>query len=250
MDKYPKYISKERQELFEDYLLGQMTAERKKSFETNLVKDLDLQNEFDEFKALFQTVEEAGMRAKLKEFHQDMDKNGVPVRQLNPPRRKFNFRIAATVLLLLSVGGFWFFNRTDPYERLFKEYYTQDPGLPTVMGSNDNYEFYEAMVDYKQGHYDVAIEKWEKLLEKKPENDTLNYFLGSAYLANDNTQKSFPYLENVAGNDSSTFRDEALYYLGLGYLKIGRVADAAKILDRSTDARGRQLKKEVLKTNP
>lgn len=245
MDKYPKYISEERQELFERYLLGQMTVEERGSFETKMIEDQDLQNEFDTFKALFHTVEEAGMRAKLQEFHQNMDEDGVPVRQLNGPKRKFNFRIAATVLLLLSVGGFWFFNRTAPNERLFDDYYTQDPGLPTVMGSNDNYEFYEAMVDYKQGHYDIAIEKWGKLLEKKPTNDTLNYFIGSAYLANDNAIRSLPYFEQVSNTSSSKFHEEAIYYLGLGYLKLDRKEAAEKILKQGKSPRTKELIEEL-----
>lgn len=248
MDKYPKYISEERQELFERYLLGQMNAAEKESFETNIGEDAGLQDEFEEFNALFQTIEESGMRTKLNEFHQNIEKDNIPVRQLDPPKRKFNFRIAATVLLLLSVGGFWFFNRADPNERLFHEYYTQDPGLPTVMGSNDNYEFYEAMVDYKQGNYAIAIEKWGKLLEKKPENDTLNYFMGSAYLANDNALRSLRYLEQVSNDKSSKFRDDALYYLALGYLKVNRKDAAEKTLKQAESARVIELMEELDKS--
>ncbi len=246
MDKYPKYISEERQELFERYLLGQMTVEERGSFETKMIEDQGLQNEFDTFKALFHTVEEAGMRAKLQEFHQNMDEDGVPVRQLNGPERKFNFRIAATVLLLLSVGGFWFFNRADPNERLFDDYYTQDPGLPTVMGSNDNYEFYEAMVDYKQGHYDIAIEKWGKLLEKKPTNDTLNYFMGSAHLGNRSTNTATPFFENTIQTKGTHFEMEAYYYLGLIHLKSGNRKKAIDFLESSDLKKAKELSQTLL----
>lgn len=245
MDKYPKYISEEQQERFERYLLGELTDEERKTFEREVLKDPELRDQFEEFKALFETIEEAGMRAQLDTFHQALEEAKTPVRQLEPVGRKFNYRIAASVAILLAFGGLWFFNRLDPNEQLFREYYSPDPGLPTVMGSNDNYAFYEAMVDYKQGKYDVAISKWEKLLAQKPENDTLNYFLGSAHLANGNTQRSLPYLENVSQNNRSRFYQESLYYLGLNYLKLGRNEDAERVLGQGTSTKGQQLKEKL-----
>lgn len=213
MDKYPKYISQEQQETFENYLLGKMGVEQESAFTKKLDESLELNKQFEEFKNLFLAVEEGALRSSLNDFHQGLEEKP---RAENP---KFNvLQIAASIAVVLALG-IWLLNRPNVNERLYNEHFTPDPGLPTVMGSNDNYAFYEAMVDYKQGHYDIAIRKWEKLREKKPTNDTLNYFLGSAYMANDNIEKSISYLESTLEFDNSIFEDDARFYLALAQLK-------------------------------
>ncbi|MFK7812262.1 MAG: tetratricopeptide repeat protein [Maribacter sp.] len=231
MDKYPKYISREQQELFERFLMNKMSHKEQGSFELRLKKNKDLQESFDHFKLLFETIEEDGLRSKLEGFHYNVVQD-KPVIKLNPSKTKFNYRIAAAAAILLTMG-LWFLNRPPINERLFDKYYNQDPGLPTVMGSNDNYDFYEAMVDYKQGEYDIAISKWEKLLEEKPNNDTLNYFLGVSHLANDNFSEAFPFLRKSSEDIKSAFHDDSNYHLGLSFLKINETEKALKYLRKS-----------------
>ena len=102
------------------------------------------------------------------------------------------------------------------------------------MSSNNNFEFYDAMVSYKQGDYTTAINKWEKLLQAKPSNDTLNYFIGVAHLANKNEVEAIPFLNVVTNYSNSAFLNESYYYLGLAYLKNNNVKLAKKNLNFST----------------
>ncbi len=235
----PKYISQEQQEEFESFLLGDMTVEEEISFNQKLEKDPTLQSQFEEFKTLFFVVEEQGLRMKLDEFHSNFE--------IQSASKKSNFnsyRIAAGVAILLSLG-LWFLNRPSHNERLYKEYFSPDPGLPTVMGSNDNYDFYEAMVDYKQGNYEVAIEKWEKLLIEKPSNDTLNYFLGVSHLAKNNTVIAINYLTSVSEMKNSVFYDESNTYLGLAFLKEGKTDDAKIVFSRSNSEKSKTLQSQI-----
>src|SRR5690606_36367030 len=103
-------------------------------------------------------------------------------------------KIAATLAILVSVG-IWALLQKSPGEKLYRQYFTPDPGLPTVMGNTDNFTFNEAMVYYKQGDYGAAIAQWEGLLPQKRDNDTLNYFLGAAHLAHGNVPEAIPFLE-------------------------------------------------------
>ncbi len=232
MDKYPKYISQEQQEIFEQFLRGKMSEEEHSSFEFSLSKDEKLKNSFKEFKSLFEAVEEDGLRSKLEDFHKAMEEE-TPVRQINTSKKWFTYSIAASISIFLAVGGLWFFNRQSPNEALFEQYFSPDPGLPTVMGTNDNFAFYEAMVDYKLGNYEIAIKKWEKLLETKPENDTLNYFLGSAYLANMEFETALDYLLKNEHNESSPFYEETHFYLGMTYLKLNKVSKVKTHFEKS-----------------
>ncbi len=244
MDKYPKYISEEQQELFEHFLMDEMSVAEQLSFKARLADNKNLQKSFDEFKSLFEIVEETGLRDKLKDFHNLLEnREKTPAKQLNPSKKWFNYRIAASITILVTMG-LWFFNRPNTNERLYDKYYTQDPGLPTVMGSTDNYDFYEAMVDYKQGHYKIAIGKWEKLLTQKPENDTLNYFLGVSHIANNQFERALEFLNKNKDNASSRFFDENNFYLGMTYLKMNQMNKAKTFLEKSEMPES----KEVLKS--
>jgi len=175
-----------------------------KTFEEKLKNDSQLNTYFEEFKTMSLIIEEETLRNKLDDFH-----NAIPEKTLDK-KSSFNFyRIAASVAILISLSV-WFFNTSNTNQNLFKQHFSPDPGLPTVMGTNDNYDFYEAMVDYKRGSYKIAIEKWEKQLLKKPKNDTLNYFLGAAYLADGNTNKAITFLEKNTKNDNITEAKDAL----------------------------------------
>ena len=241
MDKYPKYISEEQQVLFERYLMEEMPFEEQQSFEESLKEDSKLQSAFDEFKGLFEMIEEEGLRLNLNDFHKNINQEGTDVIQLNSSKPKFNYGIAASIAILIAIGTFWMLNRPSTNEKLFNQYYSQDPGLPTVMGSNDNYAFYDAMIDYKTGNYDIAIKKWEKLVITHPENDTLNYFLGVANLANNNTNEAISFFKVAQKTEDSTFYEDTLFYLGLAYLKEKEITLAKTLLEKTNFKKAKEL---------
>lgn len=235
MDDSKPFISPEQLEVFERYLMGAMEPAQRSAFEQRLQAEPELARSYAEFKGLFGAVEEAALREKLKAFQAETDRRSRGAR----PARTL-LKIAASVAVLLSVG-WWFFTRQTPGEELFDAYYAPDPGLPTVMGSSSNYAFYEAMVSYKQGHYEAAISQWEKLQESKGANDTLDYFLGSAFLARGDAAGAIPFFDRVLLTGQSPFRNDAAYFKGLAHLSIGDTPAALKSLEMGQDERCREL---------
>jgi tetratricopeptide (TPR) repeat protein len=96
-----------------------------------------------------------------------------------------------------------------------------------------NYEFERGMVDFKLEHYQSAIDRWEPLLTENPANDTLNYFLGTAYLELKNTEPAIARLKKVTEKPQSKFINEAHWYLALAYILENRTEDAVKILENT-----------------
>jgi len=238
MDKIPSYIPREQQEKFEDFLMGNLTAAQRLEFDAELEADPVFKERFLEFKDLFLAVGEYALRERLNEFHQEKDRSGTRVKR----SYGYLFKIASCLVLLIALGGFWLLGLPNPDQKLYKRYFRPDPGLPTVMGTNDNYDFYEAMVDYKVGDYQKAITLWEKQLINKPGNDTLTYFLGSAYLALGNEDASIRYLLRTLTDRNTVFKDETMHYLGMGYLKKGEMGKAREYLSLS----GLDISKKVL----
>ncbi len=244
MDKNPKYLSEKEQDLFEEYLLGRLSDEEATQFQQELKINPELSEKFQEFKALFRAVEEAALRNTLEDFHNET----VTFKGINTSKktRVVFYRIAAGIAVLIALGtGYWLTNRPNSNERLFEAYFSPDPGLPTVMGTQENYAFYEAMVDYKRGEYTTAIKKWEPLLGKKPQNDTLNYFLGAASLADNLPNKAILYFETVLKHKESLFIDASHFYLALAQLKEGQISDAIKNLEASKDQKSKQLLRQL-----
>ncbi|MEL6918483.1 MAG: tetratricopeptide repeat protein [Bacteroidota bacterium] len=235
MDKSSSKISQEQQATFERFLMNQMHPKEATVLKNELEGNPKLKKQFEDFKALFLAIEEEGLRKVLDDFH-----NTLPSE--NPSEKKYFhfYRIAAGIAILMALG-LWFFNRQSPNERLFNTYFTPDPGLPTVMGTQNNFAFYDAMVDYKQGNYDTAIKKWDKLLLAKPNNDTLNYFLGVANMAKGDIDPALYFLQETLKDEQSKLRKDALYYLALAQLKNDDLEKATKNLKMLSTAKSREL---------
>ena len=242
MENKQGHISPEQQEQFEQFLLDQMSSKERTAFEEQLKSDKILKAQFIEFREIFGFIEEQSLRNKMEEFH-GMVKN-EPKGSVSIKPRLYYFQIAAGIAALVAVSA-WFLFRQTPNEKLFNKYFTPDPGLPTVMGTSDNYTFYEAMVDYKQGNYDTAIAKWQGLHQLQTSNDTLNYFLGTAFLSNGKAASAIPFLNNTVQNNQSVFYDDAAYYLALAYVKEGKTDQAINVLKSSKDERSKTLLQEL-----
>lgn len=219
----------------ERYLCNDMASEEREEFREMIRNDPKLKDQVHEFKTLIEGIEAQSLKEKLDDFHWYNHDNEVTESPHNPKTFRFYYKtiaVAASIVLLLGIGVYWFQYQNNP-AALYNTYFSPDPGLPTVMGSSDNFEFYDAMVNYKYGDYSMALGKWEEQLEVKPNNDTLNYFVGVAKMALNDTKSAIPNLEMVVQQPSSPFYNEALFYLGLAYLKNEDMDNALKQLRES-----------------
>ena len=115
------------------------------------------------------------------------------------------------------------------------------------MGTSSDYQFDRGMIDYKSRNYGAAIKIWEGVLDSKPNNDTLNYFLGSAYLAVKNTDKAIVFFEKVTLLPSGSFTKDAYWYIGLSYLKEGKTNQAVKFIQQSDHPQQKAILKTINK---
>lgn len=225
-------ISQEQLEAIERYINGTMAEDELKIFESQLETDSEFKTQVEDIKRLLTGIETQSLKEQLNEFHKDLQKQ--PSQKKSPKILYLQFKkLAAAAAIIVAVGSFWFFNQS-PNEKLYSKYFTPDPGLPTTMSSSSNFEFYDAMVNYKQGDYTTAIKKWELLNAKTSNNDTLNYFLGVAYLASEKEDKGLVYLEKASRNSQFALSNDAFYYLGLAYLKQENIKKAKEYLKKST----------------
>jgi tetratricopeptide (TPR) repeat protein len=226
-------ISQEELEQIERYLLHQMTREEETAFEAQLSSDVALRLKLEEMQLLVTAVKETVLKEKLDDYHEALS---PPEVQYHIGRGKTSpwktWLVAASAFLLAGMGGWLLLSRGNANEKLFAAHFQPDPGLITAMSATDNFAFENAMLDYKRKEYDAAIHAWDSLQKRQPANDTLNYFLGVAHLANENAATALPYLKKVPS--SSFFYNDANWYAGLAYLKQGKKQEAIKHIEGAT----------------
>lgn len=237
-------ITQELLETIERYYNDSMSKEERIEFESKLQQDATFKSQVEDIKALMAGIETQSLKEKLDEFHKE-----IPFQmEVERPSSKVRFlhyrNIAAAVIIIFGLGSFWFFNGSSN-ERLYNSYFSPDPGLPTTMSNSENFVFFDAMVNYKQGDYQTAINKWEQLHQKEPKNDTLNYFLGVANLAESNTDEAIMFLNETASIQESVFHNDANYYLGLAYLKKSDKKNALKFLKLSSTENSKKLMEKL-----
>ena len=226
------------QDLWEEverFLQHKMLPEEKEIFMARMSNDPQLQKTTDEMRLLFIGVQEASLRQKLNEFHEGL---ATPATEKQSPGKLLPMmKWLAAACIILIVSGAIFLSRQGYKETLFTEYYRPDPGLISPMGTTDDYAFNRAMVDYKTANYEAAIKGWESLHAAQPGSDTLNYFLGSAWLAIERADKAISYLQKVTTLPNSAFVKDAYWYLALAQLKQGDKKKATSSLEK-TDHNG------------
>lgn len=226
-------ISKELLEIIERYINGSMTSEELKDFNQLLELDNDLKTKVNDIKTM-----PIGIETKTpKDIVKNTSKNKNHFFYYN--------KILIVTALIIAIGSIWFFS-TPKNERLYSEFFKPTASLATT--SNSNNVFNNATKHYNHGDYNLAIKNWSVLQERKPENDSLNYFLGIAHLANKNITNAIPFLErSIEAEDDFTFLDSAYLYLGLAYLKEGNLKLAKKHLNISETETAARLLLELTK---
>jgi len=214
-------MSQEEFEKIESYLTGQMSEEQLSDFKLEIENNPDLKEKVEDLKTQILAVEEVSLREKLDSIHKDMSKiSGSEKKSTKIVSFNRFFAIAASVAFLVALG-YMFLGNNDQHDKLYAEFFKPDPGLVTPMSSSENYEFYRGMVDYKRGEYELAINRWQEQLKMKPDNDSLNYFIGMTLMAQNKLEKAKPFLQSVAAQTSSVFKPEVHYFIGLIALNDG-----------------------------
>ncbi len=244
--------SQEEFERIDRYLTGLMNKEERSEFEKVLTEDSLLTQRVEEARILFQAVEEQSLRNKLDDFHEEIASKPGVIKSIEPAiRSAFGYKkyaIAASLALLIGVAAWLIPGQKSENEKLFAHHFIPDPGLITPMSTTSNYEFFRGMVDYKQGKYELAIDRWNPLIDQKPENDTLNYYLGVSYLAKGESEKAIDFLLKAIHHSNSVFINEAWYYLGLAQLKEGNPEDAISSFKKSDLENSKLILNEIGQT--
>ncbi len=194
----------------ESYLNNNLTSDQREAFEREMASDSELRKEVQVQSDLQHAVEMHGVEKSIAEVDQAYhSKKGSG---------RFWMKIAAGIAVFVAVG-IWAITRPSHTEKLFAKNLTQEPGLPVPMSSETSFEFYDAMVDFKMGKYELAIQKWSNIESTGRYADTLDYFIGVAHFELGDYQSAVKQLERVDSN-AGKFANKAQWYTVLSSLQL------------------------------
>lgn len=205
----------EKFELIEKYLQGEFNEEEKKAIEQRMAEDpkfwqeVNLHQSLDRF---LQNQEEIDLREKIDEISREQ-----------PGSSWFSYKslaIAASISLLVLISFFFMIDkRSTDTKQLFAESF--DP-YPMVLAQRDEASgsraYHLAINAYLDQNYQEAIENFEQLIVR----DTLvilsKFYQGISYLALNQPDAALENLQEVRASDQEFLHQQALWYMGLGYL--------------------------------
>lgn len=213
----------EESELIDNYLQGRLIEGELTLVEAKFENDKEFRKKVILRKAIIAGISEAytdELKERLTEFDHSLERK--------KSNFKFSWKIAAMVGGLLIVATAVVIRLSLSGQQL-KKYDLPEIGIPNAMGSNSPLQLAEAMNDFKNENYEVALTKFQSLLKSKPNNDTLLYFVGvSAYWG-----KQYSLAANsfsiVVNQRSHNYKEISEYRLALAYLSDGEKKKAKEI---------------------
>lgn len=223
------------------YLTDKLSATEKAQFESDTQQSAELRSQLEEQKLLMEMVEVGTLKNQLNNIDQKWDR-------LKKEDRKLDFRnlsIAATVILLIGIGLTWWVTKpASATEQVFASMYEADPGLPSRMDESLEFEFDDAMVDYKMGDYSKSTIKFLTLSRDKIKPDSVQFYLAMSYLGDQKYKQAYETLKVFAPEDTR-LHQKGEWYLALVALKVDQQAESQSLLEKISQQSDHMFKQDA-----
>ncbi|MEO9802789.1 MAG: hypothetical protein ABJF04_06060 [Reichenbachiella sp.] len=204
----------------ERYLEGKLDSGEHQAFEKELETNTELAELVVLQKDIVDGVVSEGLKRQLKQYHTEL---------FERPNKKSRWYYigAAASLALLVTSIYLFFDRSTSNEELFVAYFDPYPNLVTTRGNITN-NFKKGMENYSNRNYNEAILDFEEIDKNEPEYTEMIFYKGVSHLALNQPTKAVELFEQF--RDFGEYNEQAIWYLGMGYLKLGNIENVQKQL--------------------
>jgi len=153
----------------------------------------------------------------------------------------FNWRIlaAAASLLLMIAGIYYLINRPSVEDELFAKYFQLYPNnIPIVRSQQTINPIQLALQQYELLNIPEAVQKFDQIIEKNPENLTAQFYAGVCKLSNQQPKEAASHFRKILDHTNSEFCEPALWYLALTMIKNCQLDSAKQILRQIIEFNG------------
>ncbi len=141
--------------------------------------------------------------------------------------------VASLAALVMMGAGIWFYTyRTISPEKLFEMYYEPYDGVMNVRSANSEVAdlLVTAMQKYEQREFESALLLFETVIANDRNNITSRFYSGISYMETERFNVAEISFTDIIDHDDNLFIEHAEWYLGLCYLKTGKLEEAEELL--------------------
>ena len=173
-----------------------------------------------EFDKQLQKAITAEKRKEQKEFLRSLEGS---LHESSKSPSKFNWRIAASIVILIGlVGSFFVFNQDPSSDELYQTYFTPYSNVvaPVVRDQVSLDKKASAFALYERGEYRQAIVEMDALTNQDSVSAaTRDFYMANAYMQLQEFSEAQKLLQKVV-DQNNEWKDESLWYLALVSLKL------------------------------
>ena len=165
-------------------------------------------------------------------------------------KKPLRIYISIAALLIILIGISWLvFYLTKPekdFESLFAEYFKPYPDVATMKNHTQDSgsdAFHIGLFYYNQRKYDSAS-IYFRMAGEQINNTPAKFYLAVSFLADTSSFQAIRILESL-GSSENYFKDQALWYLALAYIKIQESEKANQVLNQIIEKKSPYLGKAV-----
>lgn len=220
----------------EDFLLGRLNETERKAFEKALANDETLREEVAFRQLIVKGTKQEGrdqLKNRLKQIHEqvanDSDMENTTIQRKLWPRL---IAIAASIVLLLVSGGYFFLNNEafDP-KVAYEEYYKAAPLRLASRDDNTEKAILQLNEYYNDKDYGNALPVIEKLLDTDSTNSIMQLAAGICHLELNQIEKARKQFLSIIKAQDFRLKHQANWYMALTYLKEGKLKQTQSFLN-------------------
>jgi len=231
----------------QDYIMGVSDDKERSLLEGALSSDETLGTRLDEHRLFIQGIEayhNQALKNKLKDIHRQ-NIHTTPVKSAKR-RSLMPWLAAAATVALLVVALTWMNNTALSNDQLFaSNFEPYELGLTQRGDTEATLMTIEQL--YSNGQYQEAIPLFETLIEENEDLIYLQLGAGVSKLANNQAQEALTHFEVIIDRGDLLFKDHAIWYSALAYLKLGNSQKAKSTLQILVDDTDADYHKEAMK---
>ena len=235
-------------ELIEQYLDGKLKGADLELFDEKLQTDHQFALEVTGYRNTIESIDAygrdlfsesiAGWEEELEESAKEKEVKIVPFKRY--------VAIAATLLLLLIPAAYLIFFYQSQESRLFAQHFQPYENITNVRSDDRSNELLQqGMTAYDSKAYRQAIELLNEYVHANQSDATAIFYLGEAYLANDQPEQAETQYLAVVENGDNVFVEIAQWHLALTYLKQDKTEQLQELLQSIKGAPGHTYSQEA-----
>jgi len=229
-------------EKIDQFLDGELSAKEHNDFERAIEQDATLESEVMKNIVLREAIAvgwQDQMRNNIQQWRTEpkveveapAEETTTTIRQLKPTRSTRSWMrplaIAASFLLLISVGTFLYMPSQYSNDAIASRYYTDDASWRSGTKSGDSEDPVDAgIAAYEVGNYEEAANTFSNF----PDNDKAIYGLAQSQYQLNNYEVAISNFRRVLDRANPNYTENAEWYLLLTYLKSEQTGNEFEVL--------------------